>query len=71
MGQGATPETWSTCQGWGWKKEDSIKKEEDLENKDRKLREKHCSNKNCTFNQIQKKYIQELTSSDYANDDFL
>ena len=71
MGHGATSKTWSTHQGWGWKKEDSIKEEKDLENKDQKLRGKHCSNKNCTCNQIQKKYIQESTSLDCAEDDFL
>ena len=28
MGHGSTLETWSTCGGWRWKKEDNIKEKE-------------------------------------------
>ena len=28
MGQGSKPATWSTCGGWRWKEEDSIREKE-------------------------------------------
>ena len=72
MGQGSTPTTWSTHGWWRWKKEDSIKEKEDPEG--RRLEnweENTIARRTGTCNQIQKKYIQELTSSNWADDNLL
>ena len=48
-----------------------MKEKDPITEGDQKIEGKHCNNRNYTYNQIQKKYIQELISLDCAVDDFL
>ena len=74
MGQGSTLAIYCTRGGWRfsnlmytWRVKMKERREYKIERRPRwrgieKRREKHCSNKDYTCNQIQKKYIQELIS---------
>ena len=71
MGQRSTPAIWATRGGKKWKKEGSIKQEEDPEREGSENGKRNIVTIRTILVIKLKNYIQELTSSNCAEDDFL